>query len=159
MKNITISIPVCIKQEAELSEQELQLINEAKEATFRSYAPYSKFCVGAAVLLSNGTTVTGCNQENAAYPSGLCAERTTIFYANAQYPDASVLKIAIAARDTEGNFLAGPIPPCGACRQVLIEYEKKGGCPMEILLYGTAGIYCLQSAKDLLPIAFDESYL
>lgn len=159
MKNITINISVCIKQDNELSQQDLLLVNQAKEATFRSYAPYSHFYVGAAVLLSNGVIVTGSNQENAAYPSGTCAERTTVFYANSQYPDQSITKIAVAARGTDGNFLTGPIPPCGACRQVLIEYEKKGGCNIEVMLYGTAGTYCLQSVKDLLPLTFDESYL
>lgn len=159
MKNITINIPVCIKQENELSQQDLLLVNQAKEATFRSYAPYSHFYVGAAVLLSNGVIVTGSNQENAAYPSGTCAERTTVFYANSQYPDQAITKIAVAARGTDGNFLTGPIPPCGACRQVLIEYEKKGGCNIEVMLYGTAGTYCLQSVKDLLPLTFDESYI
>ena len=109
------------------------------EATARSYAPYSHFSVGAAALLNNGTIVTGTNQENAAYPSGLCAERTTLFYANSQYPDPPVNTLAIAAR-TEKDFIETPIPPCGAC-QVILETEKRYGQPIRILLYGKECIY------------------
>ncbi len=159
MKTTTISIPVCIKDEAELTAQETQLLNEAKRATYRSYSPYSHFSVGAAVEVDDGTLVSGSNQENAAYPSGLCAERTTVFYANSRYPDVAVRRICIAARDTNGQFCRRPIPPCGACRQVLLETEQRAGHDIEVLLYGTEGTYCLRSVKDLMPLTFDSSYL
>ena len=160
MKTIEFTSKITVYADrSELPEDIADLLVQAEAAAQRAYAPYSHFQVGTAILLNNGKVITGSNQENAAYPSGTCAERTTVFYASSQYPDQSILKIAIAARDTNGNFLTGPIPPCGACRQVLIEYEKKGGCNIEVMLYGTAGTYCLQSVKDLLPLTFDESYL
>jgi cytidine deaminase len=137
----------------ELNEADRQLIDAAKAATEKSYAPYSAFHVGAAVRLVDGTTVTGNNQENAAYPSGLCAERTTLFYANAQYPDVAVDTLAIAAR-TENGFLAEPVPPCGACRQVILECEHRYKHPVRILLYGTQGIYEVDSVGALLPFQF-----
>ena len=124
--------------------------------TQHSYAPYSKFKVGAAALLANGAIVTGSNQENAAYPSGLCAERTTLFYANSQYPDQAVLTLAIAAR-TEQDFIDNPIPPCGACRQVILETETRYKHPVRILLYGKKEIYLIKGIRDLLPLSFDGS--
>ena len=133
------------------------MIDKAKEATSRSYAPYSKFSVGAAALLKNGVIVTGTNQENAAYPSGTCAERTTLFYANSQYPDQPVQTLAIAARNEQGKFLEDPITPCGACRQVMLEMETRYRQPMRILLYGEKEIYEMQKVGDLLPFSFDAS--
>lgn len=112
--------------------------------------------MGAAARLANGTVVTGTNQENAAYPSGLCAERTTLFYANSQYPDQAVETLAIAARN-ERDFLDDPIPPCGACRQVMLETEKRFKQPMRILLFGKKGIYEMKSVGALLPLSFDAS--
>ena len=112
--------------------------------------------MGAAARLANGTVVTGTNQENAAYPSGLCAERTTLFYANSQYPDQAVETLAIAARN-ERDFLDDPIPPCGACRQVMLETEKRFKQPMRILLFGKKGIYEMKSVCALLPLSFDAS--
>ena len=135
MKKIKIEIPINSCTYNELTTEEQKLIDAACEATKRSYAPYSHFAVGAAALLENGIVVTGTNQENAAYPSGTCAERTTIFYANSQYPDQAIKTLAIAARSEE-DFLNTPISPCGACRQVLLETEKRFGKPMRILLYG-----------------------
>ena len=126
------------------------------DATVRSYAPYSRFSVGAAALLANGIVITGTNQENAAYPSGLCAERITLFYANSQYPDQPVMTLAIAAR-TEKDFIDLPIPPCGACRQVILETEKRYKQPIRILLYGKKEIYEVKSICDLLPLSFDAS--
>jgi cytidine deaminase len=123
--------------------------------TQHSYAPYSKFHVGAAALLKSGIIVTGSNQENAAYPSGLCAERTTLFYANSQYPDQPVLTLAIAARNEKG-FMKEPIPPCGACRQVILETENRFNHPVRILLYGEDGIYEAHSIEDLLPLTFTK---
>ena len=106
--------------------------------------------------LADGTVVTGTNQENAAYPSGLCAERTTLFYANSQYPDQAVETLAIAARN-ERDFLDDPIPPCGACRQVMLETEKRFKHPMRILLFGKKGIYEMKNVGALLPLSFDAS--
>lgn len=138
MKEIKLEINIEARKYNELTEEDRKLVDAACKATQRSYAPYSHFSVGAAALLENGVVVTGSNQENAAYPSGLCAERTTLFYANSQYPDQAVKTLAIAAR-TEQDFLDTPIPPCGACRQVLLETEKRFGKPMRILLYSKIG--------------------
>ena len=107
----------------------------------------------------NGETVSGSNQENCAYPSGLCAERTTVFYANSRYPDSRILLLCIAASDEQGHFTRVPVSPCGACRQVLTESEQRGGQPIQILLYGTEFCYLVGSAKDLLPLSFDDSFL
>ena len=157
MKNLDIQIDIKIYAFEELSLADRELIDAARQATFRSYAPYSHFSVGAAARLANGTVVSGSNQENAAYPSGLCAERTTLFYANAQYPDQPVCTLAIAARNEQGEFLAQPIPPCGACRQVMLETQTRYQQPLRVLLYGTEGIYELQHVGLLLPLSFDAS--
>ena len=154
MKENKIEIPLKVYDYEELSEADCQLIDKAKEMTYHSYAPYSHFSVGAAALLANGEIVCGSNQENAAYPSGLCAERTTLFYANSQYPDVAVTTIAIAARNESGNFVEQPVSPCGACRQVMLESQWRGGVPLRILLYGTKGIYELAKVEDLLPLCF-----
>ena len=156
MKDLTLQIDIKIYDYEELSDADRTLMDEAIRATERSYAPYSHFSVGAAAYLANGTIVSGTNQENAAYPSGLCAERTTLFYANSQYPDQTVNTLAIAARN-ERDFLDAPIPPCGACRQVMLETEKRFNHPMRILLYGKKGIYELKNVGDLLPLSFDAS--
>lgn len=156
MKDLTITTVIKVIQPDELSPADHSLMDAAIEATTRSYAPYSRFSVGAAALLANGVVVTGTNQENAAYPSGLCAERTTLFYANSQYPDQPVLTLAIAAR-TERDFIDTPIPPCGACRQVILETEKRYHQPIRILLYGKACIYQVNTICDLLPLSFDAS--
>ncbi|WP_288352794.1 cytidine deaminase [uncultured Bacteroides sp.] len=158
MKEIKLEICIHSLQYEELAPQDRELIDKAKEATSRSYAPYSKFSVGAAALLKNGVIVTGTNQENAAYPSGLCAERTTLFYANSQYPDQAVLTLAIAARN-EAGYLDTPIPPCGACRQVLLETEQRYRQSMRILLYGEKAIYEVDGTKDLLPLSFGGEFL
>ncbi len=156
MKDLTITTVIKVYQLHELNQADQELLLAAKEATKRSYAPYSHFSVGAAALLGNGVVVTGTNQENAAYPSGLCAERTTLFYANSQYPDQPVVTLAIAAR-TERDFIEVPIPPCGACRQVILETEKRYKQPIRILLYGKEAIYEVNSICDLLPLSFDAS--
>lgn len=135
------------------------LVSRAKEMCASSYAPYSGFSVGAAVLLNNGEIISGSNQENAAYPSGTCAERCTMFYANARYPDAAPLAIAIAAKNETGLFTPTPITPCGACRQVLIETQHRYKCPIRVLLYGEKFTYCLNSVSDLLPFQFDSDAL
>jgi cytidine deaminase len=138
-----------------LNETDRNLVEQAKKATETSYAPYSKFNVGAAVLLENGETISGSNQENAAFPSGTCAERTTIFYASARFPGVRFCKLAIAAF-TDGEFVEEPISPCGACRQAILEYEKLGGQPIEILLAGRNKVYKLQGIRSLLPLSFEE---
>ena len=155
MKTFTIETVVKVYAYHELTADEQELAEAAREATRRSYAPYSRFHVGSAVLLANGTIVTGSNQENAAYPSGLCAERTALFYANSQYPDVPVVALAIAA--CGGTGAKWPlISPCGACRQVMLETEKRYGRPMRVLLCGTDEAYVVESARDLLPVAFDS---
>ena len=111
--------------------------------------------MGAAALLNNGEIITGSNQENCAYPSGLCAERTTLFYANSRYPDVPVKRLCIAARGTSGEFTQAPISPCGACRQVMTETEHRFGVPIQVMLYGTEGIYFIESTRDLLPVVFE----
>lgn len=156
MKDLTITATIKVYQPDELSPADQALMEAAREATKRSYAPYSRFSVGAAAQLADGTVVTGTNQENAAYPSGLCAERTTLFYANSQYPGQPVVTLAIAAR-TEKDFIDLPIPPCGACRQVILETEKRYKQPIRILLYGKQCIYEVRSIGDLLPLSFDAS--
>lgn len=156
MKELTITSIIKVYEFDELNKSDQALMTNAIEATNRSYAPYSKFSVGAAALLADGTIVTGTNQENAAYPSGLCAERTTLFYANSQYPEQPVMTLAIAAR-TEKDFIDIPIPPCGACRQVILETEKRYKQPIRILLYGKKAIYEVNSIGALLPLSFDAS--
>lgn len=155
MKDLTIKAVIKVYQFDELCEADKILINKAKEATKSSYSPYSKFAVGAAALLANGTIVTGSNQENAAYPSGLCAERTTLFYANAQYPDQPVMALAVAAR-TEFDFINNPIPPCGACRQVMIEVRNRFNQSYRVLLYGKEEVYEIKEVGDLLPLSFGK---
>lgn len=157
MKERMLHIALTYYSYEELSEADRRLVDTAREATYRSYAPYSRFSVGAAVRLADGTVVSGSNQENAASPSSLCAERTTLFYANSRFPDQAVDTLAIAARNEQGEFLEEPISPCGGCRQVMIEVERRFARPMRILLYGRQGIYEVKSARDLLPLSFDDS--
>ncbi len=156
MKTFEVKATVEELTYSELSAKELELVNLAREATYRSYAPYSHFCVGAAILLSNGEIITGANQENAAYPSGTCAERSACYYAGATYPDAKFEAIAIAARGTDGQFVADPCSPCGACRQALLQYELLAGKGVKVLLVGAEKIYRLESIRALLPFAFTE---
>ena len=153
MKEKEIISKVRIYDYEELSEADRELIDKAKEATQTSYAPFSKSCVGAAARQSDGRIVTGSNQENAAFPSSLCAERTALFYANARYPEKSVEELAIAAY-AHGAFLKAPIPPCGACRQVILGVEERYGHPVRILLFGEEGTYVVDSVKALLPLQF-----
>ena len=156
MKTFEIVIPVKEMQYDELSERQKELVTLARKATYRSYAPYSNFKVGAAIELSNGEMVRGSNQENAAYPSGLCAERTTAFYAHSTYPDAKFKTIAIAARGTDDKELENPISPCGACRQSLLEYEKLAEDNVEVILVGKTKIFIFPSVNSTLPYCFDE---
>lgn len=156
MKHLTLTIPYEELSYDELQGREALLVEMAREATERSYAPYSHFCVGAAIGLSNGENVVGSNQENVAFPSGTCAERSACFYAHARYPEAKFQVIAIAARGTDGEFTEEPTAPCGACRQALLEYEVLAGAPVPILLAGRNKIYRLPSVASTLPFAFTE---
>ena len=156
MKKIDIVVPVQSVEYSELTTEQQRVVDEARAATLRSYAPYSKFRVGAAILLSDGVVVTGSNQENVAYPSGTCAERTACYYAGANHPGARFERIAISARGTDGEEVSMPIPPCGACRQALLEYEKLAQHDVEVILVGRDCIYILPSVGSLLPLAFSE---
>lgn len=154
MKEIEILTTVISKTYEELDERQRELVDAARKAVKGSYAPYSNFHVGAAILLDNGTIVTGANQENAAFPSGTCAERSACYYAGANYPGAKFDMIAIASLDGDNKEPVSPIAPCGACRQALLEYETLAGRHVPVLLVGQDEIYCLPSVKSLLPLAF-----
>jgi cytidine deaminase len=158
IKEINLSTKIAVYLLEECSDKEKKLIEAAKNATQRAYAPYSEFSVGAAVLLENGEVFSGNNQENAAYPSGLCAERTTIFFANAAFPQEKVVAMAIAACH-KGNYTSDAITPCGACRQVLLETENRFRSPMKILMYSEKGIYVANSIRELLPLSFGDEML
>lgn len=157
MKEIKLETPITVYSLNEVPDEELPLVNAALKATGQSYAPYSKFYVGAAALLADGTIVTGSNQENAAYPSGLCAERVTLFHAGHQYPDVPVVALAIAA--SAGGKQVESISPCGACRQVLLETEQRYNRPMKVLLCGTKEVVVVPSAASLLPLCFGKDNL
>ena len=124
-------------------------------ATDNSYSPYSKFRVGAALRLADGTEIIGANQENAAFPVTLCAERTAIFAAQAQYPAQPIVALAVAARN-ENGFTEDPVTPCGSCRQVILEIEQRYNQSVKIYLYGTRGVYVINTVRDLLPLCFVE---
>ena len=154
MEEINIEIRIRSLHYDELNEEDRRLIEQAKEATQRSYAPYSRFSVGAAALLANGETVSGSNQENAASPSGLCAERVVLFAAHAQCPNIPVMTLAIAAynaKDSQFHLAT----PCGACRQVIAEFQKQSGFPITLLLYSPEKVVIIKDAGELLPLAFD----
>ncbi|MBZ4041719.1 cytidine deaminase [Flavobacterium hibisci] len=143
----------------ELPNDVRNLMSQAIEIRKKAYAPYSQFKVGAALLLDNGKIILGSNQENAAYPSGLCAERVAIFHAGSIYPEAKILKMAITAA-SDLNQTHAPIPPCGSCRQSIAEYEIKQDTPIEIYFMGEIGvIYQSASLKNLLPFMFDKKFL
>ena len=136
-----------------------ELLRQAHEATNNSYVPYSKFHVGAAVRLANGVIVKGNNIENAAYPSGLCAERVTLFAAQAQYPDVPVDALAITAR-SEITEVTDPVAPCGACRQVMVETEQRSGQPMRIICQGHTGpVFVFDGVETLMPFVFLTKFL
>jgi len=143
---------------SEMSQMDKLLIEAAHNAAQHAYAPYSKFKVGAAVLLANGKTVTGSNQENAAYPSGLCAERVALFSANSQYPEVALKTLAICAI-SNNELTQQPVTPCGACRQVMLETEMRFKQPYKVILYGKGKIIVIESVHELLPLAFDDSFL
>ena len=160
MRKINLNSSALIYESIEeLNDEDKKLILEAKNALKNAYAPYSKFNVGCALLLENGKIITGNNQENAAYPSGMCAERVAIWKASSIYPDVQVLKLAIAAT-SENRTVDKPVSPCGACRQTLSEYEIKQKKPIKVLFTGEIGqVVKTESVLSLLPFSFDSSYL
>lgn len=160
MENISVTTSfTAYNAVSELPQDVQELMAKAVETRKNAYAPYSKFRVGAALLLDNGKIVVGSNQENAAYPSGLCAERVAVFHAGAAYPGAKIVKLAISAAADE-KMVTEPIPPCGACRQSIAEYEFRQDAPITIYFMGQEGkILKSDSLKNLLPLAFDKSFL
>lgn len=158
MRTIDLNIRIREFSFDEMPEADRHLLEQAKQATYNAYANYSKFYVGAALLLGDGRVVIGANQENAAFPSGLCAERSAIFAAQSQSPEQPIHTLAVAARNEKG-FLAQPISPCGACRQVVLEMEDRYKRPVRILLYGESRVYELSSIKDLLPLSFVDAHM
>ena len=153
---MTISVPVECYRYDELTPERSELVELARRYTANAYSPYSRFRVGAAIRLDNGEIVCGANQENVAYPSGTCAERSACFAAGAQYPGVAFRAIAIASVGTDGLVPNEPTAPCGACRQALLEYETLAGANVEVLLAGRSKVYILPSVKSLLPLAFSE---
>ena len=157
MKNLTIKAEITSLKYDELSKEEKLLVDAAKEATYNSYSPYSHFCVGAAIMLENGTVVKGANQENAAFSVTMCAERSAIFNAQSNHPQYAITQIAIAARNSDG-FISSPITPCGSCRQVILEMEYRYKREIKLYLYGNDDIYVVNTIKDILPLSFvDDS--
>jgi len=144
---------------SELPELDAHLIEEAEKATKNAHAPYSQFKVGAAIAFEDGSILTGNNQENAAYPSGLCAERVVLFYASSQHPQKIIKSIAVVAHSLKGN-IDQTISPCGACRQVIAEYEAKQNSPIRIIFMKSQhGFYSCNSIHDLLPFSFNSTLL
>ncbi len=154
LQEILSSIQVCSLEELNADEQ--KAVQLALEGTNRSYTPYSRFHVGAGVILNNGQEFIGCNQENAAFPAGLCAERTALYAAGAQYPQEPVKILAIAARGTDNELTEEPVSPCGTCRQVIIETETRFKQQVIILLYGKRCIYRVEGIRQLMPLSFTE---
>lgn len=157
MENKNLVIAYQAFAEAELDAEDRLLVDRAKEATYSSYSPYSRFKVGAAVRMSDGQVFSGSNQENAAFSAGTCAERCTLFYAQAQSPGQTVTAIAIAARGQDDLYTASPISPCGVCRQALMEAQTLAGSrKIRVLLYGRREVLVVNGVEDLLPFAFRE---
>ena len=143
----------------EMTQGDVKLLGEAERARQNSYSPYSKFSVGAALMLESGRILLGSNQENASFPAGLCAEGVALFNAGANHPEEKIKAIAITASSEEHN-LDQPAAPCGICRQAIIEYEKKQKSPISIIMKGQTGpVYKCNSISDLLPLGFDSSFL
>lgn len=160
MKDIVFTSQISVFETIqELPVDVQELMGKAIEVRKNAYAPYSKFRVGAAILLDNGEIVVGSNQENAAYPSGLCAERVAVFQAGAIYPEATILKIAITAA-SDNNKTDTAVPPCGSCRQSIAEYESRQETPIEIYFMGEIGaIHKSASLRNLLPFMFEKKLL
>lgn len=148
-----------LDNESELNEEQKSLLDHARSFLLNSYSPYSGFKVSASLLLENSKIVNGTNQENMAYPSGLCAERVAVFSAKSNFPNQRILKIAITA-SSEKVDTDHPITPCGACRQVLLEYELNQKEPIELILCGSSGeVILIDQIKELLPLYFFEKQL
>ncbi|HOI31842.1 MAG: cytidine deaminase [Bacteroidales bacterium] len=160
MRKEIVPLHVLILDSAsELASDDKHLLEQARKAAENAYAPYSRFQVGAAVRLANGEIISGNNQENAAYPSGLCAERITLFYAHSRFPDVAVEAIAITAKGNKG-IIDEPLSPCGACRQVMAESEKNSNQSMRVIMQGQKGpVMIAESMKVLLPFSFLDDYL
>ncbi|WP_109299557.1 cytidine deaminase [Aquimarina sp. AU474] len=160
MKEIKITSVLQVYDSLDELPQDIQeLMHQSMEIRDKAYAPYSEFWVGAALLMENGEVVLGNNQENACYPSGLCAERTAIYYAGANFPGIPILKMALCAKSLKYQLVT-PTPPCGACRQAIAEYEVKQEAPIEIYFMGETGkVVKSSSLSNLLPLIFDNSYL
>ncbi|SDS53677.1 cytidine deaminase [Gramella sp. MAR_2010_147] len=160
MKPLTITSRLEVYESIDEIPQDVQdLMQKAIDVREHAYAPYSRFKVGAAILLENEEVVVGSNQENASYPSGLCAERTAIYAAGAKFPNSRILKIAITAKSLRHKVVS-PVPPCGACRQAMVEYEVKQEDAIELYFMGETGkVVKAESIKDLLPLVFDNSCL
>lgn len=156
MEELTLKSKITVCQLDELTAEEQLLTEQAIKQTENSYAPHSHFHVGAALLLDDGTMVCGCNQENAVLPAGICAERSAIFSAGAQYPNHAITTLAIAARNTKGELTEDPVSPCGICRQVIVETETRFQRPVRILLYGKKCIYVIDGIGQLMPLTFSE---
>lgn len=158
MKTITITSNIIECDKSELSPEDLELVKSSEGFLTHAYAPYSKFSVSAALRLDNGTIINGTNQENAASPSGTCAERTAIFYCNSMYPENKIVTMAISAF-YNGDLIPNPIPPCGACRQVILETEKRYKTPIKIILISKTKCLIINGIETLLPLNFDSSFL
>lgn len=156
MEELTLKSKILACQMEELTAEEQQLTQLAIKQTECSYAPHSHFHVGAALLLESGKMIVGCNQENAVLPAGICAERSAIFSAGAQYPNDAITTLAIAARNTKGQLTEEPVSPCGICRQVIVEAETRFHRQIKILLYGTKRIYVVEGIGQLMPLTFSE---
>ena len=160
MKKISITSELSLFDSVQELPSDIQeLMKMSVEAREKAYSPYSRFQVGAALLLDNNEIITGSNQENASYPAGLCAERTAIFYAGAKFPDAKMLKLVLSAKSL--NYTVDrPTAPCGSCRQAIAEYEVKQEQPIEIYFMGETGkVLKADSIAALLPLIFDKSFL
>ena len=158
MKDFTILTKIQVYPLDKSNEETKKLITKAKDIVKKAYAPYSKYQVGAAILLKNGEIITSSNQENAAYPAGICAERSALFYANANYPDQAIDAIAIIAYHN-GDFTKDVCTPCGICRQVLLEIESRYSQPIRIIMCSKDYVYEVNSIKDLLPLSFGSDKL
>jgi cytidine deaminase len=159
MKQVIIETKFSEYENINELDNDLKLLSEKSiEVLDSAYAPYSEFNVGAAVLLENGEIITGTNQENAAYPSGLCAERVAIFYANSKYPNVAIKALAVVAKK-DGELIANAVPPCGACRQVMLETENRFNTNMKLIMISKNSVLTVDNAKSLLPLSFDADYI
>jgi cytidine deaminase len=159
MQEKTLKLNFTSAHLSELDTQDNELVANAKEAFITAYAPYSGFLVGASILLDNGEIVNGSNQENVAYPSGLCAERVAMFYAGAKFPDAKIKTIAVSVISKTFK-VTDVISPCGACRQVMAEYEDKQEQPIKVILHSpTDDVLIANTVQDLLPFMFKSPHL